>query len=249
MSVQPAPGEAQAPATPRDAARSQVLLGARESIPLGIALAAVGLAFGYTAHVAGLTWWLAGLMSLTTYGGPSQFLAAGLIGVGAAVPTIVATVFVANLRYSLFAASLAPHLHDAPRRRLFGLAYGLADGSYALTLQHRATHPGERRLDRYLLGSILVSFGVWVPSTIVGNLIGDALPGALAYGLDFATPAIFTAFLVASVRDRVGVAVLLIAGVGSVWGHDHLPTGTGPVIAIVTASVAGGVITWRRRPR
>lgn len=226
--------------------RGQIALGARESIPLGIALAAVGLAFGYTAHLAGLTWWLAGLMSLTTYGGPSQFLAAGLIAVGAAVPTIVLTVFVANLRYSLFAATLAPKLRDAPPKRLFGLAQGLADGSYALTLHHAERHPGPR-LDRYLLGSILVSFGVWVPSTVAGALIGNSLPETLGYGLEFATPAIFTAFLVASVRDDIGLAVALIAGIGSVLGRDHLPTGAGPVVAIVSASALGGWLTWRRR--
>jgi 4-azaleucine resistance transporter AzlC len=227
--------------------RGEILRGARESLPLGVALAAVGVAFGYAAHVAGLTWWVAGLMSLTTYGGPSQFLAVSLIGVGAAVPAIVATVFVANLRYSLFAASLAPHLRDTPRRRLFGLAHGLADGSYALTVQYEANHPCQPRLDRYLLGSILVSFGVWVPSSIAGNLLGDAVPDALAYGLRFATPAIFTAFLVAAVRDRIGLAVMLVAGLGSVVGHDQLPTGTGPVVAIALASVLGGTLTWRRR--
>jgi predicted branched-subunit amino acid permease len=234
-------------ASPAPPGRGAILRGARESLPLGVALAAVGVAFGYAAHVAGLTWWVAGLMSLTTYGGPSQFLAVSLIGVGAAVPAIVATVFVANLRYSLFAASLAPHLRDAPRRRLFGLAHGLADGSYALTLQHEADHPCQPRLDRYLLGSILVSFGVWVPSSIAGNLLGDAVPDSLAYGLRFATPAIFTAFLVAAVRDRIGLTVMLIAGVGSVVGHDRLPTGTGPVIAIAIASVLGGTLTWRHR--
>lgn len=242
-------GAASAAGTPPDrlGARSEILLGARESIPLGVALTAVGLAFGYTAHVAGLTWWLAAVMSATTYGGPSQFLAAGLIGAGAAVPTIVATVFVANLRYSLFAASLAPHLRDAPRRRLFGLAYGLADGSYALTLQHADAHPARPRKDRYLLGSIFVSFGVWVPSSIAGNLLGGALPDALAYGLRFATPAIFTAFLIAAVRDRIGVVVMLIAGLGAVAGSGRVPSGTAPIVAIVTASALGGALQWRRR--
>lgn len=231
------------------ATRGDVWLGARESIPLGLALGAVGIAFGYASHVVGLSWWLAGLMSLAVYGGPSQFLAAALIGVGAAVPTIVATTFVANLRYSLFAASLAPHLRDAPRRRLLGLAFFLADGSYAVTLDHAARHPERPRKDRYLLGSIFVSFGAWVPASIAGNLLGDTLPTALGYGLDFATPAIFTAFLAGAVRDRIGVVVMLVAGLGTVLGHDHLPAGTGPIVAIVIAAVLGGTLEWRRRRR
>lgn len=226
----------------------EIRRGARDSIPLGVALVAVGVAFGYAAHAAGLTWWLAGLMSLTTYGGPSQFLAAGLIGAGAAVPAIIATVFVANLRYSLFAVSLAPHLRDSPRGRLLPMAHGLADGSYAVTMQRRLQHR-RPRLDRYLLGSILVSFTVWVPATIAGNLLGGAVPDAVGYGLAFATPAIFTVFLMDSVRDRIGIVVMLIAGVGTVFGHGALPAGAGPVVAIVAASVLGGVLDWLRRPR
>lgn len=229
------------------AERAVIARGVRDSIPLGIALAAVATAFGYAAHEAGLNWWLAGLMSLTTYGGPSQFLAVALIGIGAAVPTIVATVFVANLRYSLFAASIAPQLQEAPRRRLFGLAFGLADGSYALTLGYAAT-ARQRRIDLYLLGSILVSFGVWVPFTMLGNLIGEAVPAALGYGLRFATPAIFTAFLAGTLTDRTGVVVMVIAGAATVVGHEVLPTGVAPVAAISLAAVTGGLLTCRHQP-
>ena len=223
--------------------------GARDSLALGLALVPIGLAFGYVAEVAGLTWWMAGLMSLITYAGPSQFLAVGLLGVGAGIPAIVATVLVANLRYTLFAASLAPHLRDAPRRRLPLLAHGLADGSYAVTLQEATDHPERPRLDRYLMGSMIVSFGFWVPSSVAGSLIGDALPEAVAFGLGFATPAIFIAFLVAGMRDAIGVAVMLVAGLGSVAGQDVLPTGTAPIVAIVVASTLGGTLTWQRRPR
>jgi 4-azaleucine resistance transporter AzlC len=229
--------------------RSEVRLGVRESIPLGFALVPIGLAFGYGAHVVGLSWWLAALMSTFVYGGPSQFIATGLISVGASVPTIVATTFVANLRYALFAASLAPFLGDAPRAKLLWLCQGLADGSYALTLQHAQEHPETPRKERYLQGSFYVSFGAWVSSSIAGALIGSALPEFLAYGLGFATPAIFIAFLVPYVRDARAVMVMLVAGIGTVLGNEHLPTGTGTLVAIVLAVALGGLLPWRRRPR
>ena len=227
--------------------RGEIYCGVRDSLPLGVALAAVGIAFGYAAHSAGLTWWLAGLMSLAAYGSPAQFLALGLMDSAAAIPIIILAVFVANLRYSLFAASLAPHLRDCPRRRLYFLAYGLADGPYALTLQHKAANPSLLRLDRYLLGSLIVPIAVWVPSSIAGTMIGGALPVTVAFGLGFATPAIFMTFLILAVRDAIGVAVMLCAGVGSVAAHDYLPTGAGTVTAMVAASVIGGTLTWRRR--
>ena len=231
------------------ARRSELTAGMRDSVGLGFALVPIGLAFGYAADAVGLSWWLAALMSATVYGGPSQFLAVDLIAAGAAVPAIVVTTFVANLRYTLFAASLAPHLRDAPARRLLPLSHGVADGSYAVVLAHARAHPGRRRLDRYLAGSFVVSFGAWVSATVVGALLGDVLPDVLAYGLDFATPAIFIAFLVPYVRDGVAVAVLLVAGLGTVIGTGQLPGGTAPVVAILAAALLGGALRWRRRPR
>jgi hypothetical protein len=50
-------------------------------------------------------------------------------------------------------------------------------------------------------------------------------------------------------RDAIGVAVMLVAGLGSVAGQDVLPTGTAPIAAIVVASTLGGTLTWQRRPR
>jgi 4-azaleucine resistance transporter AzlC len=230
---------------PRGQTSSELRLGIVDSLPLGVALAPVALAFGYLAYTVGLSWWLTGLMSAVVYAGPSQFIAAGLVATGAGTPAIVATTFVANLRYTLFAASLAPHMRDAPRRRLAALAHGLADGSYAITIDHALAHPERPRKDRYLLGSFAVSFLVWVPGSILGALAGGVVPSTIAFGLGFATPAIFIALLVPYVRDHVSILVVLTAGIGTVVGNEHLPAGVGPLVSIVAASILGGVLLSR----
>jgi 4-azaleucine resistance transporter AzlC len=236
-------------ARPGGTARSELSAGIVESLPLGLALIPIGLAFGYLAHAVGLSWWLAGLMSAVVYAGPSQFIAAGLLGTGAATPAIVATTFVANLRYSLFAASLAPHMRDAPRRWLPLLSHSVADGSYAVTIDHALGRPERPRKDQYLLGSFVVSFVTWVGGTILGALAGGVVPATIAFGLAFATPAIFIAFLVPYVRDRIAIVVMLTAGIGTVAGNEYLPAGVGPLLAIVGASVLGGALSWRRTGR
>jgi 4-azaleucine resistance transporter AzlC len=232
-------------ARPGGEARSQFRAGIVESLGLGLALTPVGLAFGYLAHTVGLSWWLAALMSAVVYAGPSQFIAVGLVGTGAAVPAIVATTFVTNLRYSLFAASLAPHMPDSPRGRLPFLGHAVADGSYAVTIDHALGRPDRPRKDQYLLGSFVVSFVVWVGGTILGALAGGVVPGTIAFGLGFATPAIFIAFLVPYVRDRVSAVVMLTAGIATVAGNEYLPAGAGPLLAIVGASVLGGALLSR----
>jgi len=236
-------------ARPGGPPRSEVTAGIVDSLPLGLALTPVGLAFGYLAYTVGLSWWLAGLMSAVVYAGPSQFIAAGLVSTGAGTPVIVATTFVANLRYSLFAASLAPHMRDAPRGRLPFVSHAVADGSYAVTLDHALARPERPRKDQYLLGSFLMSFAAWVGGTMLGALAGGVVPAAIAFGLAFATPAIFIAFLVPYIRDRVAVVVMLTAGIGTVAGNEFLPPGAGPLLAIVGASVLGGALLSRPTPR
>ena len=221
----------------------EIRRGIVDTLPLGLALVPIGLAFGFAAKAVGLSWWLAGLMSAVVYAGPSQFIATGLIATGAAVPVIVVATFVTNLRYSLFAASLAPFLRDAPGSRLLPLSHALADGSYAVALSYARKHVERPRKDRYLFGSFVVSFGVWVPAAILGVLIGDVLPDVLAFGLNFATPAIFIAFLIPLVRTWPAATVMLTAGALTVAGNEYLPSGVGPVVAIVAASILGGA--WR----
>ena len=79
--------------------------------------------------------------------------------------------------------------------------------------------------------------------SVLGVLIGDVLPDVLTFGLNFATPAIFIAFLIPFVRDWLSVTVILTAGFLTVAGNEYLPSGAGPVVAIVVASILGGA--WR----
>ena len=82
---------------------------------------------------------------------------------------------------------------------------------------------------------------------MAGALIGDSLPEPIAFGLRFATPAIFIAFLIPYVRDLRAVGVVLVAGGVTVLGNEYLPTGTAPLVAIVLAATLGGLL-WPTRP-
>jgi 4-azaleucine resistance transporter AzlC len=220
--------------------------GIRDATPLGIALIAIGMALGALARDAGLSWWLAVLASAVVYAGPAQFLAMNQLAAGAATGTIVLTTFVASLRYFLFAMSLAPLLADAPRRRLPFLAQATADGSYALVMERARRRPDEHRLDRYFLGTFVVSFGAWMTGTIAGSLLGANLPADLSYALGFASPAIFIALLAPRLRHRPDWVVAAIAGIGAVGGAQVLPPGTETLVALVVAVLVGGTWAWRR---
>jgi 4-azaleucine resistance transporter AzlC len=228
-------------------ARSEVALGVRDSIPLGIALVPIGLAFGYAARSAGLDWWLAGLMSAVVYAGPSQFLVVELLSQGASTAAMVATTGIANLRYVLFTSSLARWLEESRPSRLLPLGHAVADGSYAVTITHCLRHPERPGKEHYLVGSFLVSFGTWVPATIAGALLGSNLPELLSFGLDFASPAIFIGFLAAVVHTRASLAVMTVAGLVTVAGNEFLPAGVAPLLAILSAAGLGAALEWTPR--
>lgn len=234
---------------PRDDESPEFVRGARQSVGLCFALVAIGAAWGYVGQAVGLTWWMVGLIAGLVYAGPSMFLAATMIALGAGVPAIVATTFVANLRYTLFTAALVPLVRDAPVRPLVLLAHGIADGSFAVTVADEIRHPGRSRRDLFLWGSFLVSWIAFVPASVVAALLGDRLPHDVSYGLNFSSPAIYIAILATVLRTRVDWVVLLVGGTLTVLGNELLPRGTGPLVAMILAASLGAVMQWRREER
>ncbi|MDZ4042662.1 MAG: AzlC family ABC transporter permease [Eubacteriales bacterium] len=72
------------------------------------------------------------------------------------------------------------------------LAFGMVDETYALTMDRirkAGYNPG------YQLGSNASFYVAWVSATAVGALTGERIPDPLAWGLDFAMPAMFLALL------------------------------------------------------
>jgi 4-azaleucine resistance transporter AzlC len=222
--------------------------GGRESLPLGVALIPGGFAFGFSAGAVGLPWWAATLMSLLVYSSAAQFLGIALLASGASSLAIVITTIVANLKYALFGAVLAPQLRDAPTRGLLLASQGLADGNFALAQQRIANNPGHTRTDRYLFGGYLTAVVFWVPSTLAGVLVGDGLPGALQYGLAMGAPALFIAFLTPLMRDLTAALVVTTVAVVTLAGNELLPAGAGAILGILGGATLGGVIRWKRDP-
>ena len=150
-------------------ARQQLRRGVRDAVPIALGLTVVGFIFGLTARSQGLSWAEAGLMSAVVYAGPSQFVAVGLLGQGAALLSIVLAAFIVNLRYILYATSLGPYFRDRSTLRLSVLAYGLVDAAYALSISDCLRHPHLPRKDQYYLGGTLLMYAVWVPTAMAGG--------------------------------------------------------------------------------
>src|SRR5437868_6597656 len=87
--------------------RVEFWCGVRDTLPMDLGAIPFGIIFGAigvtTLHSAAA----AQAMSLFVFAGSSQFIGIGLVGQGVAIPFIVLTTFVVNLRHALYSATLA----------------------------------------------------------------------------------------------------------------------------------------------
>jgi 4-azaleucine resistance transporter AzlC len=220
------------------ARRAEFWRGALDSLPMLVGAAPFGVIFGTLAAPKGLSALGAMAMSLFVFAGSSQFIALTLIGSGAGLVVIVLTTLVVNLRHALYSATLLPYVAALPQRWRVPLAFWLTDETFAV-VQHRygATDDSPHK-HWYYLGSCLAMYGNWFAWTVVGIMLGKALPGLEHMGLEFAMAATFTGIVVPMLRSRPMVAAALAAGAVSLAARG-LPYKLGLMLAALAGVVAG----------
>jgi 4-azaleucine resistance transporter AzlC len=218
------------------ATRDGLLLGARRSIPLSVAVGGFGVSYGVLAKAAGFGTFAPIVMSMTTFGGSAQFAAISVIGAGGSVATAVLAAILLNARYGPIGLSVAPSIRGNVFQR-FAQAQLVIDESWALA------HEGGGRFDRdILMGAGIALFFSWQIGTVIGVIGGDAFGDPKRFGLDAAFPALFLALLMGQLRSRRAVAVALLgAGIALVLVPVARP-GV-PIVAAASACLLG----WRRR--
>lgn len=216
-----------------------MLRGARLGLPIFLGYVPVGVAFGLAATAAGFTVVQATACSALALAGAGQFIGlAALSASGSLAAALIATAVV-NLRYVLFAATIAPHLRTTPRWHQALLAFTLTDETFAVNI----TDARAGRSDRFsMLGVGLISWVGWTLGTLVGVSAGTALGDPSKWGVDFAMPAMFVALLVGQVTGRRELIAGGLSAATALALSLVLP-GQWPVVvaAIVAASVMTAV--------
>ena len=197
-----------------------LLKGLRATLPVALAVAPFGLAYGAVAAQT-MPPWQAQLMSVMVFAGTAQFVAASMLASGAAHWTILVTGLLINLRMLLMSAALAARLGKTPRWLQCVMAHLLTDESFAVTMAEFDAHPPH---PLFPAGSGLAIFIIWQVSTAVGVAAGASIPAGL--GLEFALPASLVCLLFLLVRDRGSLWVACLAAalalalrpiLGSTW--------------------------------
>lgn len=217
----------------------QFRLGMRKSLPLVLGLVPFGLAYGVLAVQAGLTVAETALMSVVVFAGAAQFMSVSMIGAGAAMPLIVASTLLINLRHLLMGLSLSPYFSNEKPRWHRLLAYGLVDESYVASVTHYRESGMERGNPWFMVGSASVLWLAWQTTSIAGALAGQAIADPLRWGLDFAMPATFLTMLLPQVTSRRLGAVVLVAAVSATAAYVLIPGKWYILIAAVVATSTG----------
>lgn len=225
--------------------RSEFLAGFKASFPIVLGYIPIGFAFGVLAMQSGLTLFEIFLMSALVYAGSAQFIAVGMLAIGASVSSIIFTTFLVNLRHLLMSASMAPHLKDVSRKILPILSYGLTDETFAVGITEVVK---KRRRTSYFLGLHATSHLAWITSTVAGGLFGNLIVDSSRYGLNFALPAMFIGLLLMQVKSKTSITVAAIAGILSIFISFSMKGNWNIIIATIIAATLGVVIEqWTQK--
>jgi len=181
--------------------------------------------------------WYAVLMSALVFAGASQFIALQMIMQKSTAPLIVFTTFLVNLRHILMSSYLATLYRKKNPLKMALVSFGITDETFAIASRKLKEKPDAN----YHLCLNFLCYASWVSGTVVGILFGNIIPLSIIDILPFALTTLFISLLVLSVRTKVDVAVVVIAGITATL-LGFLPKGWNIIIATLVACSLGGVL-------
>jgi 4-azaleucine resistance transporter AzlC len=206
----------------------------RDILPLVVGAIPFGLIYGTLAQSSGLSFGAAMGMSVFVFAGSSQFIALGLLAAGSAVPLVVLTTLVVNLRHLLYAAGLVPYVQKLSPGWKVIIGFWLTDEAFAVAIRRYMQPDPSPNKHWYYLGAAALMYGNWQLCTWLGLTVGQLMPNAAAWGLDFAMVATFIGMVIPYVQSRPMVAAVLATG-----GVAVLANGLPHKLGLIVASLVG----------
>jgi len=219
--------------------RAEFRRGLLAILPLLAGVFPFGMIYGVLAIAAGIPQLAAHAMSVIVFAGASQFVGAQMIGQAAPSPVVVLTIFVMNLRHSLYSASLAPWFEKLSAGWKALLAYLLVDEVYAIFISQPEKRLSEGLAHWFFVGAGLGLWTSWQTGTALGIFLGAQLPQS--WNLDFTLPLTFIALLIPTVRNKPMMAAALAGGFSAVL-LASLPFRIGFILAALIGILVGLVL-------
>jgi len=220
--------------------------GMKACVPTILGYLGIGFALGVVGKGVGLSVFAIFLMSVIVYAGSAQFIICGLIAIQAPITSIIATVFLVNLRHFLMSLSVAPYFRQASLLENVGIGTLLTDESYGVLTM--ALKRMEKVSVAWTNGLNICAYLTWIVATVLGGLLGNFIPEPEIFGLDFALVAMFLGLFLFQVelplKTKTKQTLLVLLSVILVL--YILMWLTTPEIAVIVSALVGclvGVIT------
>jgi 4-azaleucine resistance transporter AzlC len=217
--------------------RSEFFAGCQGMVPLVVGAIPFGIIFG-TLSSGNLSFWATLAMSAFVFAGSSQFIALGLLTTGTALPLIILTTFVVNLRHLLYAVGLVPYLQRSPPLWKLILGFWLTDESFMVAIARYNQTDASPYKHWYQLGGATFMYFNWLLCTFIGLTVGQFIPNARSWGLDFAMAVTFIGMVIPYLVNRPMIVAVLVAGITSLLAHS-LPHQLGLMVAALLGITAG----------
>lgn len=220
--------------------RARLREGAKLGIPIAIGYIPIGIAFGVLATSSGMKLGIGVALSSILYAGASQFVGVGLMAAGASTLEIVMTTFILNFRHFIMSSSLSQRLPGTIGQRFLSvLAFGVTDESFAVA----SVQPYPVLDPWVLLGLNSIAYLAWNSGTLMGLLLGDALPPALSSSMEIALYAMFVGLLVPGLKKNLPMVIVTLTAIAASTLIFYLPLFSGLAsgwrILIATLIAAG----------
>ncbi|MBQ3855764.1 MAG: AzlC family ABC transporter permease [Ruminococcus sp.] len=220
---------------------SKFLRGMTHGLPIGLGYLSVSFGFGILAVRSGLSWFQAGMISLTNLTSAGQAAGVDIIAAAGTILEMVLVQLTINLRYSLMALSLSQKLDPkfTTGHRLLA-SYGITDEIFAVcSAQKELLSPA------YMYGMILVATIGWVTGTLLGATAGAIVPARVSAALGILLYGMFIAIIVPPAKkDKSVLAVVIAAALFSLlfkYVFTAVSGGFAIIICAVCASALGAV--------
>ena len=206
----------------------------RDSLSVGLAVGAAGVAFGAVAVADHFSVAQACFLSLVLFSGASQFsLVAVMSSGGSPLSAIVTGAFLGG-RNGLYGVRMAQILKLKGVKRALAAQITIDESTGVAIAQ---TEPEDQITAFWYTG-----FGVfffWNLFTLLGALGAKAIGDTSVWGLDVASPAIFCAVLFPRLKDRKFFISALLAFVWALSITQLVPAGVPIISTVFIAAIVG----------
>ena len=220
--------------------RHWFLKGMKDGIPIMLGYFAVSIALGISARNAGMTAAQATVASALIMASAGQYIGFTLIAAGAGYLEVMVMEAIANARYLLMSASLSQKL-DSKVPLIHRLLVGLwvTDEIFGVSVSV------EGKLNPfYNYGMAAVATPGWSLGTLVGVVLGNALPLRVVSALSVGLYGMFISIFVPPAKKNRLIAALVLLSFAASWAFNAIPVfdgiSSGVKIIILTIAISLG---------